>query len=38
MVLEGRKKKEEQEVQNTRTIKTGGKVCKGKSCLFQEYE
>ena len=32
MVLEERKKKEEQEVQNTRTIKSGGKVYKGKSC------
>ena len=31
MVLEARQKKEEQEVQNTQTLKSGGKGCKLKS-------
>ena len=38
MVLEARKKKEEQEVQNTQTLKSRGKGCKINIWKFQEYE
>ena len=37
MVLEARKKKEEQEVPNTQTLNSGTKSFRRKSLQFQEY-
>ena len=36
--IRNKKKREEQEVQNTSTLKSGGKSCIRKSQQFQEYE